>query len=47
MTRAWKGLEAARAGLGEAAFATAWAEGQATTLEQAVAYDLEAAPADA
>ena len=27
--------------LGEAAFATAWAEGRAMTLEQAVAYALE------
>jgi DNA-binding NarL/FixJ family response regulator len=31
---------AARAGLGDAAFATAWAQGQAMTLEQAVEYAL-------
>ena len=40
-----RGLAAARAGLGEAAFAIAWAAGQALPLEQAVADALE--PADA
>ncbi len=34
-------LAAARAGLGEEAFATAWDEGQAMTLEQIIAYALE------
>jgi hypothetical protein len=34
----------ARAQLGETAFAAAWAEGRAMTLEQAVAYALEEAP---
>ena len=34
-------LERARQTLGEAAYAAAWAEGQAMTLEQAVAYALE------
>jgi hypothetical protein len=32
---------AARAALGEEAFASAWAEGEAMTLEQAIAYALE------
>jgi len=35
-------VAATRAALGEEAFAAAWAEGQAMTLEQAVAYALEA-----
>jgi non-specific serine/threonine protein kinase len=35
------GLAAARAVLGEEAYAQAWAEGQAMTLEQAIAYALE------
>jgi hypothetical protein len=35
-------VAAARARLGEAAFATAWAEGRAMTLEQAIAHALEA-----
>jgi hypothetical protein len=35
-------LEMARSVLGEDSFARAWAEGQAMTLEQAVAYALEA-----
>jgi hypothetical protein len=34
-------MAAARAALGEEAFAAAWAEGQAMTLEEAVAYALE------
>jgi hypothetical protein len=34
-------LTGARAGLGEAAFAVAWAEGQATSRAQAVAYALQ------
>ena len=38
-------LEQARAALGETAYAAVWAAGQAMTLEQAVAYALEAAPA--
>ena len=37
-------LEQARAALGEAGYAAAWAAGQAMTLEQAVAYALEDAP---
>jgi tetratricopeptide (TPR) repeat protein len=36
---------ACRAALGEEAFAAAWAEGRAMTLEQAIAYALEEAPA--
>ena len=40
-------LERARAALGETAYAAAWAAGEAMTLEQAVAYALEAAPAAA
>jgi len=35
---------AARAALGEEAFAAAWAEGRAMTLEQAIAYALEEEP---
>ena len=38
---------AARAALGGAAFAAAWAAGQAMPLEQAVAFALEDAPAEA
>jgi tetratricopeptide (TPR) repeat protein len=38
-------LARARATLGEEAFAAAWVEGQAMTLEQAVAYALEEPPA--
>jgi hypothetical protein len=34
-------MSAARASLGDEAFATAWAEGQEMTLDQAVAYALE------
>jgi tetratricopeptide (TPR) repeat protein len=34
-------IQAARVALGDTAFATAWAEGQAMTLEQAVAYALK------
>ena len=34
-------MAAARAGLGEKAFAAAWAEGRAMTREEAVAYALE------
>jgi predicted ATPase/DNA-binding SARP family transcriptional activator/DNA-binding CsgD family transcriptional regulator len=37
-----RGVAAARAGLGEAAFAAAWAEGKAMPLEQAVEYALSA-----
>ena len=37
-------LERARAALGEAGYAAAWAAGRAMTLEQAVAYALEDAP---
>jgi hypothetical protein len=33
-------LASTRSGLGEAAFATAWAEGRAMTLEQAIEYAL-------
>jgi hypothetical protein len=40
-------LAATRAQLDQAAFAAAWAEGQAMPLEQAVAYALEEAPDDA
>jgi tetratricopeptide (TPR) repeat protein len=40
-------LERARAALGETAYAAAWAAGKAMTLEEAVAYALEAAPAAA
>src|SRR5262245_15581222 len=40
-----RGLAAARAGLGEAAFAIAWAAGRAMPLEQAVADALEEAGA--
>ena len=40
-------LERARQTLGAAAFAAAWAAGQAMSLEQAVAYALEEAPAPA
>jgi hypothetical protein len=40
-------LERARQALGEAAYGAAWAAGQAMTLEQAVAYALEDAPATA
>jgi non-specific serine/threonine protein kinase len=39
-------LTAARAALGEEDFAAAWAEGEATTLDEAVAYALEDAPTD-
>jgi hypothetical protein len=35
---------AARAALGEAAFAAAWAEGRAMTWEQGIRYALEKAP---
>src|SRR5207244_11585866 len=35
-------IGASRTALGEAAFAAAWAQGQAMTLEQAVTYALEA-----
>ena len=34
----------ARAAFGDAAFSTAWAEGRAMTLEQAVAYALDESP---
>jgi hypothetical protein len=34
-------IDVARAGLGEAAFAAAWAEGRALSLEEAVAFALE------
>jgi hypothetical protein len=37
-------LAAARAALGEAAFAAAWAEGAAMTLDEAIAYALSDAP---
>jgi hypothetical protein len=37
-------LAAARAALGKQAFAAAWAEGRAMTLEQAVAYALDEQP---
>jgi tetratricopeptide (TPR) repeat protein len=37
-------LEAARTALGEAAFATAWAEGQALTVDEALAYGLAEEP---
>ena len=37
-------LERARAALGEAGYAAAWAQGQAMSLEQAVAYALADAP---
>ena len=37
-------VAAVRVALGEAALAAAWAEGQAMTLEQAVAYALEDPP---
>jgi hypothetical protein len=37
-------LERARQALGEAAYGAAWAEGQAMTLDEAVAYALEEAP---
>ncbi len=37
-------LSAARAQLDEAAFAAAWAEGQAMTMEEAVRYALESLP---
>lgn len=37
-----RAIEAARASLGEQVAAAAWVEGQAMTLEQAVAYALEA-----
>jgi hypothetical protein len=40
-------LARARQTLGEAGYAAAWAEGQAMPLEQAVAYALEDAPAEA
>ena len=39
-------LDQARAALGEAGYAAAWAAGQALTLEQAVAYALEEGPGD-
>jgi hypothetical protein len=39
--QAAESLEALRAQLGAAAFDAAWAEGQAMTLEQAVAYALD------
>ena len=39
-------LSEVRAQLGEAAFAAAWEEGQAMTLEQAVEYALEGLAAD-
>ena len=38
-------LERARQALGEAGYAAAWAAGQAMTMEEAVAYALEDAPA--
>jgi hypothetical protein len=38
-------IGATRAALGEAAFASAWEEGQALTLEEAVQYALSAATA--
>jgi hypothetical protein len=37
-------IAAVRAALGESQFATAWAEGRAMTLEQAVAYALDEQP---
>jgi hypothetical protein len=37
-------VAAVRPALGDQAFATAWAEGRAMTLEQAVAYALEEQP---
>jgi hypothetical protein len=40
-------LERARQALGEAGYAAAWAAGRAMTLEEAVAYALEDAPAAA
>jgi hypothetical protein len=43
-TRSERYVAAARADLGEQAFASAWAEGQAMALEQAIAYALEDAP---
>ena len=36
--------EAMRAALGKTAFAAAWAEGRAMTLEQAIAYALDEPP---
>ena len=39
-----RAVDTARAQLGDAFFAAAWAEGQAMTLEQAIAYALEVAP---
>jgi hypothetical protein len=41
-----RAVTAARAQLGEEAFAAAWAEGRAMTLEQAIAYTLEESAAD-
>ena len=38
------GLSCARSTLGDEAFAAAWAEGRAMTLEQAVAYALDEQP---
>jgi hypothetical protein len=40
-------VDGARAALGEAAFAAAWAAGHVLTLEEAVAYALEEAPPEA
>jgi hypothetical protein len=37
-------VDAARTGLGDTAFAAAWAEGRAMTLEQAIEYALAAEP---
>jgi hypothetical protein len=39
-----RAVAAARRSLGEGAFSMAWAEGQAMTLEQAVAYALDEQP---
>ena len=40
----WRTVSDARGALGEEAFAAAWAEGGAMTLEQAIAYALEELP---